>query len=123
MSNIKFPGTDLRPTVEPQAGDLAPAAEVTTGNAVHHVFPICGSARCKARILTSGAGDLDLAVGYLDGTTGDFTAYTTGQPAQVAVTGGTEAQISTDLYGENHVRVTFTPGGDGTITRLHFHQV
>lgn len=116
-------------------GNLAAGTATSNGGILWECVPVRGSARVKVRIKTSAnGGTLDLifvgpdfhsdqaaatAFASLNGT-----LYTTGNPAQVAVTAGTEAQISADCYGESYVVVKFTGTvGVGAITYCDISQV
>lgn len=137
MPPRKLPDLGAKHPVSPDSNGWTPAANgtlyngasVTNGTPVYLVFPVSGAARTKVRLKTSGNGALDLDFGFIDGRTGVYTAYTTGNeaanalPTQVAVTGGTETAIQSDLYGEAWARAKFTPSADGTITHVFAGQV
>lgn len=95
-------------------GVLAASAAVVNATPVSEYVQVAGSARVRARIKTSGAGTLDLTFGFFVNDV--FTAYATGNPAQVAVSAATEAKIESDTYGESWCKVTFTPSANGTVT-------
>lgn len=114
-------------------GALATGAATSNGGILYEVVPVRGSARFRCRIKTAGnGGTLDLVFVGPDFDTAQTVAYgslagtlyTTGNPAQVAVTAGTEATITTDCYGEGFLLVKFTgSGGAGTITFCDVSQV
>lgn len=108
------------------AGALAPGTATSVGGILYEVVPCYGAAKMRVRIKTAANG------GTLDtvfvGPDFDFTQtvafaslvgtlYTTGNPAQVAVSAGTEAMIDATCVGEGYLIVKFTGTvGAGTIT-------
>lgn len=103
-------------------GNLAVGAATANTVAISEDVPIAGAAKVKARIKVTNTGTLDMTFGFYN-PAGVFTAYTTGNPTQVAVSANTEAQISSDTYGEDYVRVTFTGTATGAITYCDVSQV
>jgi hypothetical protein len=93
---------------------LAVAASLSNGVAVDEYVAVSGSARVRARIKATAAGALDMTFGYFKDDA--FTAYTTGNPTQVAVSANTEAKIESDTYGEAYVRIRYTPSANGAVT-------
>lgn len=93
------------------------AATLASGVAKSWVVPIAGSPRARLKWLSTCAGTLAFALLRPDGR----TAYTTGNPANVVITAGTEADAIIDpLYGEGRLRITFTPSANGTVTYIDF---
>lgn len=110
-------------------GQLAAGAVTSNGGILYEIVPVFGQSSVSARIKTSGNGgtidmifvgpDFDpaqakdaIAFGSLKGT-----LYTTGNPAQVPVSAGTEVVITATPKGEGYVIIKFTGTvGAGAIT-------
>lgn len=116
--NTSRPHRELK---SPAAGVLGTGAALANGTAISVVIPIAGAAVFFARFKASVAGTLSCAFLRPDGT----TAYTTGNPTDVAVLANTEARLTIDtLYGESQLKITFTPSaGPGTVTFLDVGQL
>lgn len=76
--------------------------------------PSGGVVRIRARIKATVAGTLSAAFLRPDGS----TAYEQNNPADVAVTGGTETLMDISHYGESRLQLTFLPGANGTLNYL-----
>lgn len=115
--------------------NLAVGTATSNGGILWEVVPVRGASRFRARIKTaSNGGTLDVfpvgpdfdpaqlpATAYASLT---GTIYTTGVATQAAVTAGTEATCTLDLYGESYVLVKFTGTvGAGTVTYCDVSQV
>lgn len=104
------------------ASVLAVAAAIANATTYDEFINVAGSARVKVRTKLTTTGTLDLTFGYFDND-GNFTAYTTGNPAQVALAANVESAIASDTYGENWARVRVTGGGVGAVTYVDVSQV
>lgn len=121
---------------------LAAGTATAATGVLYDIIPVRGSAKLRVRIKTAtNGGTLDVVllgpdfdVQQARGTQGAAavafaslvgTQYTTGNPAQVPVTAGTEAKIDiTDLSGESYALVKFTGTvGVGSITYVDVSQV
>jgi len=89
------------------------------GVAFSIIVPVAGGARWRARIKTATGGGT-LSAAYVRNVTGN-AAYTSNNPANVAVVAGTENIMEEDTHmGESLLKLTFTPSADGTLTYLDF---
>ncbi len=118
MPTIRTPQARARPARRLN-GNLAPGAVTANGGVLWELVELFGAARARVRIKTvTNGGTIDIvfvgpdfpfdqanatAYASLVGT-----KYSTGNPSQVAVTGGTEAKIDFDCYGEQRALVKFT---------------
>lgn len=102
-------------------GTWKPGAAFANGVAVTQDVPCAGAERIRIRIKTAtGGGTLAAAWLRPDGN----TPYTANNPANVTVVAGTENKMDIDPhFGEALLRLTFTPGGDGTFTYVDVSQV
>lgn len=122
------PRHDLVPhTLGHHPGDsLAAGATLVSGTPVKAIANLAGAARARIRLKTTANGSLTLA--YLrpdqprEFTIADALVYDAA-PSPVAVTGGTEAVMDLDLYGEHGAVVIFTPSANGAVTWADISQV
>lgn len=102
---------------------LKDSASVLNGVAVSQIIAIAGANRFRLRWKSSCAGTLSFAYVGPDRDVNNSvagTVYAQNNPADVSVSAATETKADIELlYGEPYLKVTFTPGADGTITYAH----
>lgn len=102
-------------------GAFADGAAVANGVPISIIVTLAGCIAWRHRFKASVAGTLSYE--YLRPDRAG-TVYTANNPANVAVVANTETkQEVTQHLGESRVKITFTPGGNGTITYSDFSEV
>ena len=95
------------------AGTLYAGATVANGVTYQRRINIGGASSARVRLTVSANGTLKFS--FMDPL--GVTAYTTGNPSNVAVTAGTQAVIDTNsIYGEGWALVEFVSSGSGTVS-------
>lgn len=93
----------------------ASAAFSVAGGNIVKVIPIAGALAITLRGLFATQGGT-LSFAYLRPPPADATAYGVSNPANVTVTANTEFATTINPNGEGNLRITFAPGGTGSVT-------
>lgn len=100
-------------------GVLGAACPFVNGTPITKLIPVAGALSVTLRGLfaaTGGTGSGTLSFQFMRPAPFSTTPYATNNPANVAVTGGTEFIVTINPNGEAWMLVTFTPSGNGVVT-------